>query len=947
MRFAALLLAIAFACACLVGTAQAAPSPVAFWPLDETAGSVAHDAAGSHDGTFSGAVTPGVAGAPQNGNPAARFDGGTVSVPYSAALNPDAYTVEAWVNPSLVNVTQDSGSAARPIVCSRDGAGLHGWMLYQDNYVGHPQFAFVVGADSSRRYVYDDSGDVEQANRWYHVVGSFDGANLHLYVNGTEVTSAQLNDGGGSAVLPNASFPLQIGGCNGGTETWNGAIQDVSLYASALDAGTIAGQASGGTPPPPGTCTGDRCPQSAGPQRPLIFIPGIMGSVLRACGFGTTPWPTAITDESLLPFLAVNDQNCLEPADVMRSFFYIQTAHLYDRTISELGKHGYVENENLFVCPVDWRQSAEALWQDVFNNCAQHALAETHAANVDVLAHSQGGLIAGLLIKHSQGLVHRLVTMGTPNLGAEKALDMYEWHHECVLKQIWRVCPADPPAKELQKVIATMPGVFELLPSPLYARAVAPPLLLPGKSATAYSTLEDFLAQKYDRLKVIDAEGMHADLDALHPSVPMLRIVGNNQSTLYQVKVSRVKECSVRGGCVMRTHVDFHWSKLGDGTVPLNSADLKNDRNGFDHRNGVANRYFDLNHMALAQNDASITAAVKFFRTANPPHALRLFSAADDDDGVLPGTAEPQATTPSLQIEVMGSASTTVSSLTGAAIPDAGRVDGTDSFVLDDPGAYSANIQPSEEAPLFVIVRRFADGPQSESLFYVPNAVPGTPLTLAATSDQTLDTLRLEGGGVQYAPIATTDGSSEETDVTPPTTLAGSTLSGPGVATLELLARDEAGGSGVASSYVQIGDDAPVQYAGPMTVPLYSNVRYWSVDRAGNAEDAQFIVADDVPNFIELAQPLNVPAHLQRTIWPTGDEDWFSFAADGASTYMLNVSGQRTLELHNADGSLVQPPQQSAVKFAPPAGTYYIRITGPAMLTPLYNFQLRRIGKPS
>ena len=157
-------------CASGGGSGGGGPQPVAMWPLDETSGTTANDATGTgHSGAYVGGVALGGPGSPKNGNAAATFTGGGVSVPYSADLNPGAYTVEAWVNPSSVNTYMDQGTAARPIACSRDAQGLRGYMLYADNYTGTPQFAFVVGAGSSRRYVYDNSGVAEQPGLWYHV----------------------------------------------------------------------------------------------------------------------------------------------------------------------------------------------------------------------------------------------------------------------------------------------------------------------------------------------------------------------------------------------------------------------------------------------------------------------------------------------------------------------------------------------------------------------------------------------------------------------------------------------------------------------------------------------------------------------------------------------------------------------------------------------------------
>jgi hypothetical protein len=79
---------------------------VALWHMDETTGTVMHDAVGGHDGTLS-AVTPGV---PGFAGTAFGFAGaGFVSVPSAAALNPGAadLTVTIHLNTTSAPATPD------------------------------------------------------------------------------------------------------------------------------------------------------------------------------------------------------------------------------------------------------------------------------------------------------------------------------------------------------------------------------------------------------------------------------------------------------------------------------------------------------------------------------------------------------------------------------------------------------------------------------------------------------------------------------------------------------------------------------------------------------------------------------------------------------------------------------------------------------------------------
>jgi len=84
--------------------AVVADSPLAYWPLNETNGSVALDPVNSYNGACIGGVTLGQSGPPFPGFPApsyaARFDGtsGHVDIPGDSFNITNAITIVAWVN---------------------------------------------------------------------------------------------------------------------------------------------------------------------------------------------------------------------------------------------------------------------------------------------------------------------------------------------------------------------------------------------------------------------------------------------------------------------------------------------------------------------------------------------------------------------------------------------------------------------------------------------------------------------------------------------------------------------------------------------------------------------------------------------------------------------------------------------------------------------------------
>jgi hypothetical protein len=254
----ALSIAIAFASIGGVGRANASASyestvlsdaPVGYWPLDETSGMTAADASGNgHDGVYVNGPTLGVPGppvlAPDTG---AGFDGvdQRVDVPYSPALNPATFTLEAWVNPaSLPAANSEGGSDSKSIICSRSPDATRGYHLYISSYTGHPQFAAIAGTGTGLRYTYDDSSPPLQTGVWYHVAVTFDGSVLQLYVNGQPVASPQLQS---APFVPNDSNPTRFGMCDHFGDLqygFDGTLDEIAIYDHVLDASRILARSS-------------------------------------------------------------------------------------------------------------------------------------------------------------------------------------------------------------------------------------------------------------------------------------------------------------------------------------------------------------------------------------------------------------------------------------------------------------------------------------------------------------------------------------------------------------------------------------------------------------------------------------------------------------------------------------------------------------------------------
>ena len=89
---------------------------------------------------------------------------------------------------------------------------------------------------------------------------------------------------------------------------------------------------------------------------------------------------------------------------------------------------GYTEGKDLFTFPYDWRKDIKEIANENLKGQIDYILTQTDAGKasgkVDVIAHSQGGLVVKRLLSDMpeyQTKVNKVVFVGVPNLGAPKA----------------------------------------------------------------------------------------------------------------------------------------------------------------------------------------------------------------------------------------------------------------------------------------------------------------------------------------------------------------------------------------------------------------------------------------------------------------------------------------------------------------------------------------------
>jgi hypothetical protein len=263
LRRSSISASLAVVAVCLCGTfavaAQAKPSPlIGDWPLESSTVSGATESTGDTSGH--GLSLASAAGTMHFGTEGGKFGGylagssATTMQVTSPLLAPPQLTLLAWIKqsgyPGLLRYIAGRGNDGP--TCSGSSyalytgysaiAGLHFYVRQPD-----PAATGVVTDSPPDSAVFDGN--------WHLVAGTFDGANIHLYVDGVEVGSPKPASGiGYGSPITDPSFyvdgyPPQAS-CLGASD-FPGQIDEVRVYDRALTAKELQHLAAATGPAPP------------------------------------------------------------------------------------------------------------------------------------------------------------------------------------------------------------------------------------------------------------------------------------------------------------------------------------------------------------------------------------------------------------------------------------------------------------------------------------------------------------------------------------------------------------------------------------------------------------------------------------------------------------------------------------------------------------------------
>jgi len=150
-----------------------------------------------------------------------------VVVPHSSSLSPSQLTVECWVNVAVL-----AGPSNNEFIVSKGNDGTQGSYYLSQN---GDQFHFYLGKNGVDQVYALTSSLHVQTNHWYHVAGTYDGTNLHIYVDGDLEGTTPANIAIGN------SLELTLGYHNRpGVPYWlSGSLREVRIWSLARTQGEI------------------------------------------------------------------------------------------------------------------------------------------------------------------------------------------------------------------------------------------------------------------------------------------------------------------------------------------------------------------------------------------------------------------------------------------------------------------------------------------------------------------------------------------------------------------------------------------------------------------------------------------------------------------------------------------------------------------------------------
>jgi len=619
------------------------------------------------------------------------------------------------------------------------------------------------------------------------------------------------------------------------------------------------------TPPPPP------------PRLPVVFIPGIGGSELKASqdifyanhAYANNEKIWVNQDEAVklgeddyfdvlkLKPDGVTPEAALSLTGSLSSFGYGDIDNFFTGM-------GYVKGTNYFVFPYDWRKDVRSSQGDL-DALIESAKTLSGQTKVNLVVHSMGGLIARYYISDSTkaAKVNKLIELGVPHLGTVDSLKNI-LYGTWFAKDFYFFKLGIPPS-ETYDLVQNFPAAFQTLPSTEYYNFydnldIKHPFPFRDDrdvdndqvtGSLNFDQTKTLIKNLNHNMAVFDfGEQFHNTADTIlnNPNgVKIYGIVGSGKDTLGQIRETWLIQWPINLIAIQdEIKVD------GDGNVPTFSASLKNE---FRDLSGGAKIYY------LKQEHTDMT------RTDGPA-MLTVKSILNDDNALPTEVKNEKISLDGQQLSVYdadldlydNSGNHTGLDSNGEVetkIPDTSYHKSSKSihvFVDKSATKVTAKIKSSKTIKANIKIRNYSQDSINKTIFYNDVPVNNSSTVQFVIDPNSQNTPTLTSGTQTITASAEATGSAA-LDQTPPTTSiqisgtkdASGIYTGP--VTVTLTGSDS--GSGILRTEYSLDNGVTVQtYTAPFTIstPGKTTIQVKSIDKLGNEEIPQTIT-------IEIAAP--------------------------------------------------------------------------------------------
>ncbi len=248
---------------------------------------------------------------------------------------------------------------------------------------------------------------------------------------------------------------------------------------------------------------------------------------------------------------------------------------------------GYIKDYNYFVFTYDWRDNLTVTAQKLEQKINQ-VLEQTQHSQVDIVAHSMGGLLARRYIADNhQDKVNKLIEVGVPHLGSPQMF--YQLMYGLTLgKSFLNFFNIGIDSLSVKKLLTNFPSAYVLLPSEEYLKVQS--VYSDDGQWFNSQQLQSLYSQSLLNTSLVNsAREFHLRVDSAlqeASAIKIYQIVGVNMPTIGQVIDDK-------------DHISY---VNGDGTVPLISAAASKTNQTY---------YFPENHQQLMKANSQSVKTIQ------------------------------------------------------------------------------------------------------------------------------------------------------------------------------------------------------------------------------------------------------------------------------------------------------------------------------------------------